>query len=123
MNVTTYTANPIAYHTPTKGGLKNSQKPLSKQLTQLLFKRTNVAVKMRCGLFAAHLGSLLLALLVAFLVAVGIYYGVAHVSEFNFEASDGTTFNFEQRRNEIAGVITFLAASVLFVLTQMMPKK
>ncbi len=97
---------------------KKAPMRFSKKLTQLLFKRTNVAVKIRCSLFAMHLLCFALMLILGVLLVTGINYGVAHWVSTDFELSNGSVFNLSQRRHEIAGVFIMLFSGVLLFVSQ-----
>lgn len=94
-HATTYTYTSLSRH------------PALKQLTHLVFKRKNVAVKMRTQLFFTHIVSILFAVCAAIACVMMIDIAVGGIATLNIDWIK--QLNVAERQSEYAGgLIIFL---------------
>jgi hypothetical protein len=102
-HATTYTYTSLSKH------------PALKQVTYFIFKRKNVAVKIRMQLFLSHIASILFAVCAAIACVMMIDIAVGGVATLNIEWIK--QLNLAERKSEYAGgliILLGLAGKIYF---------
>ncbi len=92
-----------------------SKHPSLKQLTHFIFKRKNVAVKMRTQLFFSHIASILFAVCAAVACVMMIDIAVGGIATLNIDWIK--QLNIAERKSEYAGgliILLGLAGKIYF---------